>query len=100
MNEINDATCRICGAAEVYRRPERLRDSNSIRVLGCHACDHAFLDSFDHIDDVYFERGQFLLNKDYLDGIDADIRWNNEGNRVASQWNVASSTSRGWMSWP
>jgi 2-polyprenyl-3-methyl-5-hydroxy-6-metoxy-1,4-benzoquinol methylase len=68
--DLDNGNCPICESSEVYKRPQKLRDSDSISVLGCHSCDHGFLDSFDHIDDAYFERGQFLLNKDYIDGVE------------------------------
>lgn len=68
--DLNNRNCPICGSSEIYKRPQKLRDSDSINVLGCHSCGHGFLDSFDHVNDAYFERGQFLLNKDYIDGVE------------------------------
>ena len=68
--DLNNRNCPICESLEIDERLQKLRDSDSIGVLCCRSCGHGFLDSFDHIDDAYFERGQFLLNKDYIDGVE------------------------------
>jgi len=74
MTTQQTARCPICAAAAVVRRPERLRDSDSIGVLGCSSCGHAFLDSFGHITDAYFDRGRFLANKPFAETIDDRLR--------------------------
>lgn len=61
--------CPVCGTAELKERPERLRDSDAIGVRECTSCGHVFLASFAHIDDAYFERSRFLMNKDFIQSI-------------------------------
>lgn len=74
MTEQKNERCPICGERSVIRRPEKLRDSDAIGVLGCTRCGHAFLDSFAHITDAYFDRGRFLANKPFAETIDDRIR--------------------------
>jgi len=62
--------CPICSSENLINRPETLRDSDDIGVLECKECTHVFLDSFDHINDAYFDRGEFLLSKGFLQSID------------------------------
>lgn len=62
--------CPICGATDLRSRSERLRDSDTIGVLECQTCTHVFLDSFSHINEAYFERGEFLLNKPFLKNVE------------------------------
>lgn len=66
--------CPICDSEDLETLDERLRDSDSIRVLSCAGCSHVFLNSFDHIDDQYFVNDEFLLSKDFLQGIDQRLR--------------------------
>ncbi|MBM3584968.1 MAG: class I SAM-dependent methyltransferase [Alphaproteobacteria bacterium] len=69
-----NTACPVCLGRFLRARPERLRDAEGIRVLECDDCTHVFLDSFDHINEAYFDRGEFLLNKPFLDGVDDRLR--------------------------
>lgn len=62
--------CPVCDSSNLARRPEGLRDSETIRVLSCADCSHVFLDCFDHLDDAYFVNDEFLLSKPFLHGIE------------------------------
>jgi 2-polyprenyl-3-methyl-5-hydroxy-6-metoxy-1,4-benzoquinol methylase len=67
--------CPLCGSDRVRPRTDSLRDSDTIGVAECADCGHVFLDSFDHINDVYFEENQFLRSKnDVADTIDRRLR--------------------------
>jgi len=71
---MKNTKCPICASEQLKKRRERLRDSNSIAVLECENCTHVFLDSFDHINEGYFERGEFLLNKPFLKSVEDRLR--------------------------
>jgi len=66
--------CPICESGNLTERPEKLRDSDSIKVLSCRDCGHVFLDSFTHVDDEYFVSDKFLLNKPFLHGVEERLR--------------------------
>jgi 2-polyprenyl-3-methyl-5-hydroxy-6-metoxy-1,4-benzoquinol methylase len=66
--------CPICGSKDLKKRPETLRDSEDIIVSECSNCSHVFLDSFDHINEAYFDRGKFMLDKPFIDGIEDRLR--------------------------
>jgi len=68
------SACPICGSKALTPRREKLRDSDTIAVLQCGACQHVFLDSFDHVDDEYFVNDTFLLSKPFLHGIEQRLR--------------------------
>ena len=69
----NDA-CPVCAATAIRERPERLRDTDEIRVRQCDDCTHVFLDSFDHIGNAYFERGEFMMDKPFINSVDDRLR--------------------------
>lgn len=69
-----NTSCPICARAELKKRPERLRDSETIGVLECESCEHVFLDSFAHIGEEYFDRGEFLLSKPFLKSVEDRLR--------------------------
>jgi 2-polyprenyl-3-methyl-5-hydroxy-6-metoxy-1,4-benzoquinol methylase len=71
---MKNAKCPICSDERLRKRPERLRDSETISVLECESCTHVFLDSFEHINEGYFERGEFLLNKPFLKTVEDRLR--------------------------
>jgi len=77
--------CPICASASVARRPERLRDSNTIRALACAACGHSFLDSFGHVDEAYFVHDRFLLSKPFLEGLPDRLRHYESENQERAQ---------------
>lgn len=66
--------CPVCHSADLAKRPEQLRDSEEIGVLECKTCSHVFLDSFTHINEAYFDRGQFMLDKPFIDGVEDRLR--------------------------
>lgn len=61
--------CPICAAEDCRERGERLRDSETLRVLECDRCEHVFLSDFGHVDEDYFVNDQFLLNKPFIQGV-------------------------------
>lgn len=67
---MSNVKCPVCDSSNLARRPERLRDSETVRVLSCADCSHVFLDSFDHLNDAYFVNDEFLLSKPFLHGLD------------------------------
>lgn len=71
---MKNTTCPICGSVDLKTRPETLRDSDTIGVLECLSCAHVFLDTFEHINEAYFERGEFLLNKPFLKNMEERMR--------------------------
>lgn len=71
---MKNTKCPICSCESLKPRPERLRDSDTISVLECLGCTHVFLDSFAHINEGYFERGEFLLNKPFLKSVEDRLR--------------------------
>lgn len=70
MTHAKNTKCPVCQGINLLRRTERLRDSETIGVVECDTCTHVFLDSFDHINEAYFERGEFLLNKPFLKSVE------------------------------
>lgn len=68
-------TCPICGSSNISQRSDKLRDSDAIGVAECRDCSHIFLDTFDHINEEYFEENQFLRSKnDVADTIGRRLR--------------------------
>lgn len=70
MTYTKNTQCPVCYGINLTPRAERLRDSDTIGIVECDTCTHVFLDSFDHINEAYFERGEFLLNKPFLKGVE------------------------------
>lgn len=66
--------CPLCQSGNLKARSEKLRDSDTIGVAECGDCSHVFLDSFDHINEHYFEENEFLRSKDVADTIDRRLR--------------------------
>lgn len=73
MTTKNDS-CPVCGSSDLRERDDRLRDTDEIHVRACGGCTHVFLDSFAHIGDAYFERGEFLLNKPFIESVEDRLR--------------------------
>ncbi len=68
-------SCPICTSNNLKKRNESLRDSDVIGVAECNDCSHIFLDSFEHINEEYFEENQFLKSKkDMANTIDRRLR--------------------------
>ncbi len=61
--------CPVCGSQALFLRPEVPRDCRELAAKECSACSHVFLSSFSHIDDAYFDRGVFLLDKPFIDDV-------------------------------
>tara|TARA_Y100001970_G_scaffold294127_1_gene447187 strand:- start:29309 stop:30169 length:861 start_codon:yes stop_codon:yes gene_type:complete len=71
---MKNTICPICKKDNLSKREEVLRDTEKIGVLQCNECSHIFLDDFSHIDDAYFDRGSFLLDKPFIDGVEGRLR--------------------------
>lgn len=71
---MKNTNCPICGSDKLHIRPDTLRDSATVKVLGCDDCSHVFLDQFDHINESYFDRGHFMLDKPFIDGVEDRLR--------------------------
>lgn len=55
--------CPICGSGDIINSRNSIRDSEAIGVAHCQHCQHTFLNTFDHIDNEYFEKNEFLESK-------------------------------------
>ena len=53
-------SCYLCDSENLERLEGTVRDYPSLHVLKCKDCGLCFLDSFDHIDDVYYENSHML----------------------------------------
>lgn len=62
-------SCPLCKSQTIKPRRESLRDSDTIGVAECSECGHVFLDSFEHINEHYFEQNEFLKSKGVADTI-------------------------------
>lgn len=66
--------CPLCASENLTQRPEKLRDSDTIGVAECADCSHVFLDSFEHINEHYFEKNEFLQSKEVAGTIARRLR--------------------------
>ncbi|MCR9140717.1 MAG: class I SAM-dependent methyltransferase [bacterium] len=48
-------TCYLCKSSEFKRLPGQVRDKAELKILECESCGLVCLDSFDHIQDGYYE---------------------------------------------
>jgi len=52
--------CYLCKSKELIEVDGSVRDYEDLKILKCDNCGLVFLDSFDHINDVYYENSKML----------------------------------------
>lgn len=66
MNEIQ---CYLCGSEKYEEVQGKVRDNNKLKILKCSNCGLVFLDSFDHINETFYNNSQMRkgdINKEWI----------------------------------
>ena len=69
--------CYICNNTDFSRVDGVVVDQPQLPILRCNNCGLVFLESFDHIDDVYYEDGDMWMGAD-SHGEESIVSWRNE----------------------
>lgn len=82
--------CKLCGSDEYKYRKGKVRDNGDLKIVECENCGLVYLDSFEHIDNYFYEESGIHDKVDFLKWqkttlIDDERRFNFLKNRLTNK---------------